>query len=117
MNPEIAFVTKDQLTIGKTVQNGESYGGTVSGKLDFRTRANIDIIMNGRFSYSKGRSWSFGNSLFNSKNNAESESMGGLGMIRFTQKFKDTEKSLFKNVYYRIQADYQFSTGQPIIIP
>ena len=38
--------------------------------------------------------------------------MGGLGMIRFTQKFKDTEKSLFKNVYYRIQADYQFSTGQ-----
>jgi hypothetical protein len=112
MNPEIAFVTKDQLTIGKTVQNGESYGGTVSGKLDFRTRANIDIIMNGRFSYSKGRSWSFGNSLFNSKNNAESESMGGLGMIRFTQKFKDTEKSLFKNVYYRIQADYQFSTGQ-----
>ncbi len=112
MNPEVAYVTKDQLTIGKTVQNGESYGGTLTGKLDFRTRANIDFIMTGRFSYSKGRSWSFGNSLFNSKNNAESESMSALGMMRFTHKFKDTEKSLFKNVYYRIQADYQFSKGE-----
>lgn len=111
MNPEVAFVTKDQLEIGKTVQNGSSYGGTLSGKLDFRTK-NIDVILNGRFSYSKGRSWSFANSLFNSVNNPESESMGGMGMIRFTQRFNEDTSSIFKNAFYRLQADYQFSTAK-----
>lgn len=110
MNPEIAYITKDQLDISKRVQNGESYGGTLTGKLDIRTPANIDLIMSGRFSYSKGRSWSLGNSIFNSANNPETESLGGLGMIRFTQRFTSDTGSIFQNAYYRIQVDYQLST-------
>lgn len=112
MNPEASFVTKDQLKLGKTVQNGHSYGGTVLGKIDIRTSADIDLIFTGRFSYSKGRSWSLSNSLFNSANNGESESMGGLGMFRFTQRLKSDTGSIFQNAYYRIQVDYVFSYGE-----
>lgn len=111
MNPEISFITKDQLLIGKNLQHGSSLGGTVTGKLDIRSRHNVDLIMVGRFSYSKGRDWTYANSLYNSENNSETEGMSGVGMVRFTQRFRDSANSLFKNAYYRIQADYQYSTS------
>ncbi|NVN95100.1 MAG: TonB-dependent receptor [Bacteroidetes bacterium] len=89
-------------------EDGADYSANFSGKVDVRTTKTTNLQFGGNFSYDKGRSWSRANSLLNSTNNGEfiltTWSVNG----KFTQRFpaeKDS-KSLIKNVFYQIQADY-----------
>jgi len=96
-------------------EDGANYSANFSGKVDVRTTKTTNLQFGGNFSYDKGRSWSRANSLLNSTNNGEfiltTWSVNG----KFTQRFpaeKDS-KSLIKNIFYQIQADYS-KTNQTI---
>ncbi|MFZ4401325.1 MAG: carboxypeptidase-like regulatory domain-containing protein [Bacteroidales bacterium] len=106
------FLRKSDLEKIYTKENGAAYSINFSGKVDVRTTATTNLQFGGNFSYDKGRSWSRGNALLNSTNNGEyivnNWSVNG----KFTQRFpSDKEsKSLIKNVFYQIQADYTKTT-------
>lgn len=88
--------------------NDENFGVDLSAKIDVRTTKNTNLTFGGTYSYDKGRVWSYSNSMFNAKNNGEESSNTSRVYGRFTQRFpadKET-KTLVKNVYYSIQADY-----------
>jgi len=102
------FLRKSDLEIIDTKENGASYSANFSGKIDVRTTTNTNLQFGGNFSYDKGRSWSRANSLLNSENNGEYIVSNWSVNGKFTQRFptdKDS-KSLIKNVFYQIQADY-----------
>lgn len=91
---------------GRRLQNAWSYGGMLAAKLDIRTSKNIDLMFSGNVSYSKGRSFNFSNTLFNSANNGMSQSISWNANARFTQRFESAEKSKIQNAFYRLQAYY-----------
>ncbi len=89
-------------------ENGAAYGANFVGKIDVRTTATTTLQFGGNFSYDKNRIWNRGNSLLNSVNNGERMLTNWSVNGKFAQRFpadKDS-KSLIKNVFYQIQADY-----------
>ncbi|NVO03739.1 MAG: hypothetical protein HXX09_13665, partial [Bacteroidetes bacterium] len=107
------FVRNDgtQLENIKSKENAGSQGIDLSGKIDVRTTPNTTLTFGGSLNYGTGRNFSPANTLFNSVNNQSYTSTAWRVFGRFTQRFpgeKDS-KSLIKNVYYSIQADYSKS--------
>ncbi len=105
------FLRKSDLEKIYTKENGSAYSATFSGKIDVRTTATTNLQFGGNFSYGRGRIWSRANSLLNSENNGEYIASDWSVNGKFTQRFpadKDS-KSLIKNVFYQIQADYSKS--------
>ena len=91
-----------------TKQNGHAYSVNFAGKIDVRTTATTNLTFGGSLDWNTGRSWDRANAFLNSINNAEYVNSTWRFYGRFSQRFlgdKDN-KSLVKNVYYQIQADY-----------
>ncbi|MEI6750654.1 MAG: TonB-dependent receptor, partial [Bacteroidota bacterium] len=106
MNAE--FIRMSDLELMKTTQNTSNYSANFSGKLDVKTGPTINLSLGGSYNYSNSRNFSFANSLYNYKNNGQSLDDTWRVFGRFTQRFpadKDS-KSLIKNVYYTLQADF-----------
>ena len=102
------YLHKEDLTEVKYKTDAGSGSINVSGKIDVRSTENTNLTFGGQLNYGRGRLWSYGNSWFNSKNNGEYIRSTWRVYGKFTQRFpaqKDS-KSLIKNVYYAIQADY-----------
>jgi len=114
ITPNTKFVTKYQegevLSLeekkGMRVQNAWSAGGNVTGRLDFKITKNLDLMLRGGVAYSTGKSWNFGNSLFNSINNGMSEGLSWDVNARITHRIKTDDKSKIKNVFYRLYGYY-----------
>lgn len=102
------FLRKSDLEKIYSKENGESIGISLAGKIDVKTTPNTNLTFGGSLDYGKGRIWSRANSLLNSINNGEYISNTWRVYGKFTQRFPtDKEsKSLIKNVFYQIQADY-----------
>lgn len=92
----------------KTRVNAESYGINLSGKIDVRTTDYTNLTFGGSVNYGGGSSWSYGNSLYNYDNNGIYNSLTYRLYGKFSQRFAapQNSKSLIKNVYYSVQADY-----------
>lgn len=102
------FTRLDDFENIKAKENAENRGFNISGKVDIKTSLNSNLTFGGNINYGAGRIWSLANSLFNSYNNGSYESTTWRVFGRFTQRFPaaSDSKSLVKNVYYSIQADY-----------
>ncbi len=102
------FIMKSDLDELKAKENALSRGANLSGKIDVKTTANTNLTFGGSLDYSKYHAWIYSYSLFNNKNNPMVTDNTWRVYGRFTQRFPaDKEsKSLIKNVYYSIQADY-----------
>ncbi len=102
------YVKKDDLYSTRQKEYADQYSVNLNGKLDVRTSANTNLTFGGSMHYRYGYQWSLANSMFNAENNGTYEDNTVRLFGRFTQSFPaDREsKSLIKNVYYSIQADY-----------
>lgn len=106
--PSSAYIRMNDLELMKTTQNTTNYSANFSGKLDVKTGPNINLSLGGSYNYENKREFNFSNSLFNYNNNAHVFGNTYRVFGRFTQRFptdKDS-KSIIKNVYYTLQADY-----------
>ena len=106
MNAE--FIRMSDLELMKATLNTSNSAANFSGKLDVKTGPTINLSLGGSYNYSNSRDFSFANSLYNYKNNGQTLQDTWRVFGRFTQRFpadKDS-KSLIKNVYYTLQADY-----------
>ncbi|MCO5264336.1 MAG: carboxypeptidase-like regulatory domain-containing protein [Lentimicrobium sp.] len=102
------FIRKSDLEYVKATPNTNSLDINASGKIDIKTGPSINLSVGGSINYSDGRQFSFANSMFNYDKNVQVKDNTWRVFARFTQRFptaKDS-KSLVKNVYYSIQADY-----------
>jgi outer membrane receptor protein involved in Fe transport len=111
MNAE--FIRKSDLELIKTTMNTSGTSANFSAKLDVKTGPSINLSFGGNYNYANNRQFSFANSLFNYKSNYQHIENTWRVFGRFTQRFpadKDS-KSLIKNVYYTLQADYTKATS------
>ncbi|MBL7904648.1 MAG: carboxypeptidase-like regulatory domain-containing protein [Bacteroidales bacterium] len=102
------FIQRKDLEYLKATPNTNNLDINASGKLDIKTGPNINLSIGGSVNYSDGRAFNFANSMFNYDKNTQVTDKTWRVFGRFTQRFpaaKDS-KSLVKNVYYSIQADY-----------
>ncbi|MFO8128758.1 MAG: carboxypeptidase-like regulatory domain-containing protein [Bacteroidales bacterium] len=97
-----------------TTQNTSRYNVNLSGKIDVRTTPTINLTFGGSFNYNRGHEYSFTSSLFNYDKNPLYYNYTWRVFGRFTQRFptERDSKSLVKNVYYAIQADYSQVYGE-----
>ena len=106
--PNSEFIRMNDLELMKSTQNSTNYSANFSGKLDIKTGPNINLSLGGSYNYDNSRVFSFSNSLFNYNNNYHQFGNTYRVFGRLTQRFpadKDS-KSIIKNVYYTLQADY-----------
>jgi outer membrane receptor protein involved in Fe transport len=94
-------------------QNTSRYNVNVNGKIDIRTTETINLTLGGTFVYNQGRNISYSSSLFNYDKNGMYTNYTWRVFGRFTQRFPSEKesKSLVKNVYYSIQADWTKNHG------
>ena len=102
------FIGKDDLEFSKSNFNTNNIDVNLSGKLDIKTGPNINLSFGGSVNYRDGRPFNFTQSLFNYDKNYQVIENTWRVFGRFTQRFPaDREsKSLIKNIFYTIQADY-----------
>lgn len=102
------LIRKDDLEFLKSTQNTNTMAVNVSGKIDVRTSPNINLSFGGSYNYNNRDAFSYVNSIFNYKNNAQIIDNTWRVYGRFTHRFPtDGESRAFvRNVYYTLQADY-----------
>ncbi len=102
------FLRKSDLEITKSSLNTENIDINLSGKIDVKTTATINLTVGGSMNYNRYNAYNFAGSLMNWNNNAQVTNNTWRVFTRFTQRFPaDKEsKSIIKNVYYTFQADY-----------
>jgi hypothetical protein len=102
------FVRMSDLEHVKSTLNTSNSSANFSAKLDVKTGPTINLSFGGSYNYSNSRDYSFANSLYNYGKNGQTLEDTWRVFGRFTQRFPtDKEsKSLIKNVFYTIQADY-----------
>jgi ribonucleotide reductase alpha subunit len=64
----------------KARENGQNFGLTYQGKLDFQPSENVNVTLGTYSVFSKGRGYSFANSLFAPEANSISEALTVRGM-------------------------------------
>ncbi|MEI8201598.1 MAG: TonB-dependent receptor [Bacteroidota bacterium] len=107
-NQNAEFIRKSDMVNNKARSDAESWGITLSGKIDVRTTNTTNLTIGGSLDYTDGRQWSFANAMFNSKNNGDLIQNTWRTYVKFSQRFpadKDS-KAVIKNVFYQLQADY-----------
>ncbi len=105
------FVRMKDLEKIQARQNVAQKRIAVSGKLDFKPANNTFLSLGGNYYYNTGHSYTRVYSLFNSNNNAESNSTTWRVFGKLTQKFgsqeaDDESASTIKNAFFTIQGDY-----------
>lgn len=107
------FIRKSDMENVEATLNNERLSVNFSGKIDIKPSKTINITLGGTYNLSQGNDFVYGYSLFNSENNPFSKDQTWRVYGRFFQRFQgDPEsKSLVKNVYYSLQADYSRQTG------
>ncbi|MBN3035363.1 MAG: TonB-dependent receptor [Bacteroidales bacterium] len=107
------FVRLSDLEKVKTTPNTSNYGASISGKIDVRTTQTTNLTFGGQYNYTYGNNYSYYYSMFNSDKNTITENTTWRVFGRFTQRFPTSQesKSLIKNVYYTLQADFSKSHG------
>lgn len=108
------FLRLDDLEHVNTTQNTSRYSINLSGKLDIKTTETINLTFGGQYVQNERNNYSYSASLLNFDKNTLVKQNTWRVFGRFTQRFPaDKEKNtLFKNVFYSIQADYSQFTQE-----
>ncbi|OFY04287.1 MAG: hypothetical protein A2W93_08045 [Bacteroidetes bacterium GWF2_43_63] len=104
----LQFVSMDNLEKIKSKIESPSYAANVSLKLDVRTTSTTNLTFGGSLNYNNGLAYIHSYSMFNYNQYPQVINSTWRVFGRFTQRFNtDTaSKSIVKNVFYNIQADY-----------
>lgn len=107
------YVNKEDLKQVSTKNYADRYSINLNGKIDVKTSQNTNLTFGGSMHYRTGYNWSLSNSMLNAENNATFTNNTMRFYGRFTQRFPSgrESRSLIKNVYYSIQADYSLNTS------
>lgn len=92
--------------------NARGRSASFAGKIDVNAGPSINLTFGGSAAYSKGRGYSYNNSLMNFENFGLNTSFDWRVYGRFTQRFSNNEEgssSKIKNAYYSIMIDYSQS--------
>jgi outer membrane receptor protein involved in Fe transport len=102
------FIHMDELENMRTRINATSYRVNLAGKLDVRTTDYTNLTFGGSLNYTGGDNWSYANTLYNYDNNGITNNLTYRVYGKFTQRFPTAKesRSLVKNVFYSVQADY-----------
>ncbi len=102
------YTTNENVESIRRTENTERTDISLSGKIDLRASPTINLTFGGTFNYEDYRAFNYAGSLFNYENNAHVNNNTWRVYGRFTQRFpvNRESKSLVKNVFYTIQADY-----------
>jgi len=102
------YLTNESFEETKHSLNSSGYNINVSGKLDFRVSRSINVSFGGTFAYYDNMNFSRFNSMLNWIYNDHSTGYTWRVNGRFTQRFPNSpdSKSIVKNVYYSIGADF-----------
>ncbi len=103
------FLTDNDLTTQTYRENVARNQVRLNGNVKFVTSKNTQLMVGGRYNFSKGNNYNRGASLMDYANNSESVSTDWTVLARFTQRFGsagDSSASLISNAFYSIQLDY-----------
>jgi outer membrane receptor protein involved in Fe transport len=102
------FIRKSDMDFLKATQNTNRMDVNVSGKIDVRTTPNVNLSFGGSYNYTDRNNFSFTNSVFNYKNNAQITDNTWRVYGRLTHRFptEGESRAFVRNVYYTLQADY-----------
>lgn len=111
---EASFLSPSSVYHSKNSENTSNYRVNAVGRLTIQPTQNIELTFGGNYSYSRGHSSIYSYSLMNWENNPLSTSSTYRVYGRFTQRFptRPDSKSLVRNFYYTIQADYQSTSSE-----
>ena len=104
--PNAEYIYSDDLINNKTRVNASTSRVNASAKIDVRTSDLTTLTFGGSVNYGKGTNWSMANTLYNSNNNGIYDNLTWRAYGKFSQRFKNNEKSLIQHVFYSIQADF-----------
>ncbi|MCU0422907.1 MAG: carboxypeptidase regulatory-like domain-containing protein [Bacteroidia bacterium] len=119
--PSGEFLTKSDLVKVDQRQNVANYAVNIQGNLAFQPSSSTSIRIGYQGNHSRGRNFSFANSLLNADNNQLSVFYGGRVYAQFTQTFakkqQEGEKEKPKpqtvsNFYYTVRASYEVSFNE-----
>jgi len=93
----------------KNSKNTSNYRINTMGRLSFQPTQNLDVALGGTFNYTNQNINSWRNTLMNWENNSRYNTNLYRVFGRITQKFPSSpdSRTLFKNFYYFVQADYE----------
>lgn len=100
------FLTSEDLEQRYVRENANRTQVRLSGNAKIVTGPRSNFSVGGRFNLTNRRNFGLANSLMNSDLNQESTFNDWSVFGRFQQSFKNSDSSLFKNVFYTIQVDY-----------
>lgn len=109
------MITMNDLEQIKARENGQVFAFDYVGKLDFQPVDNINFTVGFQGNYTKGKAYSFSNSLFAPEANSIGNDITARGYARLTHRLgksgladKKTEKfSPISNAFYTLQFTYQ----------
>ena len=104
--PNSEYIYNNDLVHNKTRVNASTSGINAAGKIDVKTSELINLTFGGSVNYGQGTNWSMANTLYNNSNNGVYNNLTWRAYGKFTQRFKNNDKSLIQHVFYTIQADY-----------
>ena len=109
-----SFLRNDDLENLKYSKNTSSWNVNLLGNISIRTTETITLTLGGAYNRSHRNAFSYGGSLLNYDKNGVYNDETIRGYIRFTQRFPSgsDNRSLLKNFYYTIQADYTKVKGE-----
>jgi len=109
-----SFLRNDDLEKLNYSKNTESWNVNLLGNISIRTTETITLTLGGAYNRSHRNAFSYGGSLLNFDKNGVYNDETIRGYIRFTQRFPSSSdnRSLLKNFYYTIQADYTKVKGE-----
>lgn len=111
------FLTKNDLEKIPYRQNVASQSFNLTGNFTYAPSNNVNIRFGYQGSYSRGRNYSYSNSLLNADNNTMTTSFIVRPYIQFTQTFskkseEDAKKALISNAFYTVRFSYERAYSQ-----
>lgn len=112
------FVRLSDMEKTRRSLNTQNYNINLSGNINIRTTETVNLTFGGTFNRAHGNAFDYSASFFNWDKNIEYNNQTWRVFGRFTQRFPTASdsRSLVKNLYYSIQADYtrqNNSSGDP----
>ncbi len=105
------FITADDLEQRYIRENTARNQVRTSGNIKIVTGPRSTFSLGGRYNYRNQRNFSYQSSMMNNDLNREYTQTDWSIFGRFQQSFKNSDSSLFKNVFYTIQVDYTRNTS------
>ena len=100
------FITGNDLEWQKANQNTGGLNFRLAGKIDFQLNKKMLLTAGGNYNYSKGNSYIYDYSLFNSINNPEYINDQTNLFLRWKQKINVDSSKWISSLNYQIQVDY-----------